>query len=151
MIEIRAAKADDSDLIIDFQLKMAYETEKIRLDRNVLQQGVKAVFGHSNNGRYFIAELDGEACASLMITYEWSDWRNRNIWWIQSVYVKPEARRKGVYAAMYAHIKNLVQADPTIGGIRLYVDKNNTPAQQTYSKMDMNGDHYQVFEWMKDF
>jgi ribosomal protein S18 acetylase RimI-like enzyme len=84
-----------------------------------------------------------------MITYEWSDWRNRNIWWIQSVYVKPEARRKGVYAAMYAHIKNLVQADPSIGGIRLYVDKTNTPAQHTYSKLGMNGDHYQVFEWMK--
>jgi ribosomal protein S18 acetylase RimI-like enzyme len=151
MIEIRAAKADDSDLIVDFQLKMAYETEKIQLDWDTLKQGVKAVFGQSNKGCYFIAEMDGEACASLMITYEWSDWRNRNIWWIQSVYVKPEARRKGVYAAMYAHIKTLVTADPSVGGIRLYVDKTNTPAQQTYSKMGMNGDHYQVFEWMKDF
>jgi ribosomal protein S18 acetylase RimI-like enzyme len=151
MIEIRAAKAGDIGLIIDFQLKMAYETEKIHLDPVMLKQGVKAVFEQSNKGRYFIAEMDGEPSASLMITYEWSDWRNRNIWWIQSVYVKPEARRKGVYAAMYAHIQVLAHEDPSVGGIRLYVDKTNTTAQQTYSQLGMNGDHYQVFEWMKDF
>jgi ribosomal protein S18 acetylase RimI-like enzyme len=85
-----------------------------------------------------------------MITFEWSDWRNRTIYWIQSVYVLPDHRRKGVYASLYQHIRSLAEADKNIGGIRLYVDRTNIIAQKTYASLGMNGEHYQVFEWMKD-
>ena len=87
--------------------------------------------------------------ASTMITYEWSDWRNGVVWWIQSVYVAPEARGQGVYKGLYAYVQELANDDPNIRGIRLYVDKRNTRAQQVYAKLGMNGEHYQVFEWMK--
>jgi ribosomal protein S18 acetylase RimI-like enzyme len=85
----------------------------------------------------------------LLITYEWSDWRDGVVWWIQSVYVRPDARQKGVYAGLYQHIKELVGNDPEVSGIRLYVDRRNTGAQQVYARLGMNGEHYQVFEWMK--
>ena len=91
----------------------------------------------------------GVVVASLLITPEWSDWRNKTILWIQSVYVVPSYREKGVFKAVYNHILNLVSKDPAIGGIRLYVDKTNQRAQQVYARMGMNGEHYQVFEWMK--
>ena len=87
--------------------------------------------------------------ASLMITYEWSDWRSGMVWWIQSVYVTPEFRRRGVYAGLYSHVKSFVDGDPAIRGIRLYVDERNKPAQEVYARLGMNGEHYRVFEWMK--
>jgi GNAT superfamily N-acetyltransferase len=98
-----------------------------------------------------VAEQDGQILGSLLITHEWSDWRNGTVWWIQSVYVVPEARRKGIYAGLYAHVKELAQADPKVRGIRLYVDRRNTRAQTVYTRLGMNGEHYQVFEWMKEF
>jgi ribosomal protein S18 acetylase RimI-like enzyme len=149
MIRLRDAVPDDYSLIIDFQIKMAQETEGLSLSAYELTKGVQAVFLFPDKGRYFIAELNDEPCASLMVTYEWSDWRNRTIWWIQSVYVKPEYRRKGVYAAMYTHIQKLANDNAAVGGLRLYVDKTNTSAQKTYQALGMNGDHYKVFEWMK--
>ena len=86
-----------------------------------------------------------------MITYEWSDWRNGNVWWIQSVYVVPEFRGQRVYAGLYEHVQALVEADDALRGIRLYVDRRNVAAQQVYTRLGMNGEHYQVFEWMKTF
>ncbi len=151
MIQVRQAKQEEWELILDFQLRMARETEHINLDKKVLEAGVKAVFQNPEKACYYVAEVDGEVQASLMITYEWSDWRNRTIWWIQSVYVAPEFRRRGVYATMYKYIQALVVNDPNVGGIRLYVDRNNLSAQSTYNSLGMDGDHYRMFEWMKTF
>lgn len=144
----REAVPADASTIIDFQLAMARETEDLELDREILTRGVNAVFTDPTLGRYFIAESDGQVAGSLMITYEWSDWRNGMVWWIQSVYVVPQFRRRGVYAGLYAHVKAMVEAS-AVRGIRLYVDKRNVPAQEVYTRLGMNGEHYLVFEWMK--
>jgi GNAT superfamily N-acetyltransferase len=151
MIDYRQATPSDVSVIVDFQVAMARETEELDLDREVCTRGVQAVFDDDSRGRYFLAENEGTVIASLMITYEWSDWRNGNVWWIQSVYVRPAFRRQGVYAGLYAHVQRLVQADDSVRGIRLYVDRRNVSAQQVYTKLGMNGEHYQVFEWMKTF
>jgi GNAT superfamily N-acetyltransferase len=145
-----ATRTDVSD-IVDFQVAMARETEEVDLDREVCRAGVEAVFDEPAHGRYFIAESEGRAVASLLITYEWSDWRNGKVWWIQSVYVRPEARRNRIYAGLYEHVQALVQKDESVRGIRLYVDRRNTPAQEVYRRCGMNGEHYLVYEWMKTF
>ncbi len=146
---IREATIKDIPNLLDFQLKMALETEKITLDISTLSQGVQCLFKDPSKGRYYVAEENGETIGCLMTTYEWSDWRNGTILWIQSVYVPNEHRGKGVYKAMYNFIKQMAVADPDIMGIRLYVDKTNHPAQQVYKKLGMNGEHYATFEWMK--
>jgi GNAT superfamily N-acetyltransferase len=130
---------------------MARETEDLELDPEVVSKGVAAVCDDGVRGRYYIAERDGRVVGCLLITYEWSDWRNGSVWWIQSVYVVPECRRQGIYAGLYAHVKGLAGADPNVRGIRLYVDRRNARAQTVYTRLGMNGEHYQVFEWMKDF
>ena len=151
MIYYRQATPADVSVIVDFQLAMALETEELALDREVCSRGVKAVFDDPSRGRYFLAQSEGTVVASLLITYEWSDWRNGNVWWIQSVYVRPAFRGQRVYAGLYEHIQRLVQADDGIRGIRLYVDRRNVSAQTVYTRLGMNGEHYQVFEWMKTF
>ena len=151
MIDYRQATPDDVFVIVDFQLAMALETEELALDREVCSRGVKAVFDDPSRGRYFLAQSEGTVVASLMITYEWSDWRNGDVWWIQSVYVRPSFRGQRVYAGLYEHIQRLVQADDHVRGIRLYVDRRNVSAQTVYTRLGMNGEHYQVFEWMKTF
>lgn len=148
-IAYREATPDDAESIIEFQLAMARETEELRLDREILTRGVHAVFADPSLGRYFVAEGDGRVVASLMITYEWSDWRSGMVWWIQSVYVTPEFRRRGIYAGLYQHVRAMVEAEPAIRGIRLYVDNRNKPAQEVYARLGMEGEHYRVFEWMK--
>ena len=145
----RKAALTDAPSIVEFQVAMARETEDLELDRDVCTAGVVAVFAEPQHGQYFVAEAASQVIASLLITYEWSDWRNGVVWWIQSVYVSPEARGQGVYAGLYEHVKQLVQNEPGIRGIRLYVDKRNTRAQAVYTRLGMNGEHYQVFEWMK--
>ena len=151
MITYREAKPSDVAAIVDFQVAMARETEELDLDREVCTRGVQALFEDASRGRYFVAESNGAVIASLMITYEWSDWRNGNVWWIQSVYVVPSFRGQRVYAGLYEHVKTLVNADDSLRGIRLYVDRRNTRAQEVYTRLGMNGEHYQVFEWMKTF
>jgi GNAT superfamily N-acetyltransferase len=148
-VHYRDARSEDAAAIIDFQLAMARETEELELDHGILTRGVQAVFSDETKGRYFVAESGGRVIGSLMITYEWSDWRNGTVWWIQSVYVIPEFRRRGIYAGLYSHVKALVEPKPEIRGIRLYVDERNKPAQQVYTRLGMNGEHYKVFEWMK--
>jgi len=151
MINYREAKVSDVPAIVGFQIAMARETEELDLDREVCTSGVQTVFEDPSRGRYFLAESDGVVIASLMITYEWSDWRNGNVWWIQSVYVVPSFRGQRVYAGLYEHVKALVNADDSLRGIRLYVDRRNVRAQEVYTRLGMNGEHYQVFEWMKTF
>jgi predicted GNAT family acetyltransferase len=146
----RPATLNDIPIIVDFQIAMALETEGISLNREVCAAGVRQVFERSALGRYYVGEKDGRVVAALMITYEWSDWRNGIVWWIQSVFVVPEARRQGMYAGLYGYIRTLVESDPDVCGLRLYVDRRNTAAQQVYARLGMDGGHYQVFEWMKN-
>jgi GNAT superfamily N-acetyltransferase len=148
-VRFREAAAADAPVIIDFQILMARETEDVQLDRPTVERGVAAVFRDPGLGRYYVAQADRDVIASLLITYEWSDWRNGIVWWIQSVYVRQEHRGRRVYAGLYDFIRARVSDDPAIRGIRLYVDRGNTAAQQVYTRLGMDGEHYQVFEWMK--
>ena len=149
MITVRKAKPGDENSIVDFQIRMSRETEQIDLDRDIVNKGVNAVFNNPEKGIYFVAESGNKIIASLMITFEWSDWRNGNVYWIHSVYVLPEFRKKDVFKTMYLHLKNIVQKDENIRGLRLYVDKTNTNARKVYETLGMDGDHYLLFEWMK--
>lgn len=146
---VRKATINDHCEIVEFQLAMANETEGIELNKATVKKGVEAVLNDPTKGNYYVAERDGEVISSLLTTFEWSDWRNGTILWIQSVYVKPEFRRKGVYRSMYSYIKNMVLNDENLNGIRLYADKSNRPAHNTYENLGMNQDHYITFEWMK--
>ncbi len=146
---VRQAETKDLAFIVDFQLAMARETESIELDRPTVEKGVAAVLEYISKGSYYVAETEGKVISSLLTTYEWSDWRNGTILWIQSVYVRPEFRRKGVYSKMYAHIKELVQNNENLNGIRLYADKSNHTAHKTYRKLGMSPEHYVTFEWLK--
>lgn len=147
--QISQANKEHIKTIADFQLKMALETENLQLDYHTVCKGVSAVIDQPELGQYFIVTHHQEVIASLLITYEWSDWRNARVWWIQSVYVLNAYRRTGVFNKMYGYIQSLVKADHAAGGIRLYVDKTNINAQKAYRKVGMNGEHYQLFEWMK--
>jgi predicted GNAT family acetyltransferase len=146
---IRKAKINDIKIIIDFQQIMAMETEKLVLDYENLNKGVKSVFDDRQKGIYYIAEENNKIIASLLTTYEWSDWRNKTIIWIQSVYVIPEYRKKSVFREMYSYIKNIVENNEEYAGIRLYVDKSNITAQKVYTSLGMNADHYTTYEYLK--
>ncbi len=151
-LQVRYRDATIRDLlgIVEFQRAMARETEGMELDLHVCTRGVEALFEDRSLGRYFVAD-DGERLAGcLMITPEWSDWRNGLVWWIQSVYVRPDCRGRGIYAGLYRHVQQLALANESVKGIRLYVDRRNTPAQEVYRRLGMNGEHYQVYEWMKN-
>ena len=148
MILIRNAIHADAPSIIDFQLKMAWETENLRLNTETVTRGVEAVFRDPSKGNYYVAEASGKVIASLLITFEWSDWRNCNVWWFQSVYVLPEYRRQGVFRKMHNHIKELAQ-EQDIAGLRLYVETRNSRAQKTYEALGMSSEHYAFYEWMR--
>jgi ribosomal protein S18 acetylase RimI-like enzyme len=148
-MKVKQATINDHQKIVEFQLAMANETEGIELHLPSVEKGVEAVIQDPAKGNYYIAEIDGQVISSLLTTFEWSDWRNGTILWIQSVYVMPQFRRKGVYRSMYSHIKSLVLNSDKLNGIRLYADKSNLPAQKTYETLGMNQDHYVTFEWLK--
>ena len=152
MIKIRKANIHDSPSIVEFQLKMALETEELQLNKSTVEEGVKAVFADENKGNYYVAELEDKVVASLMTTYEWSDWRNGRVLWIQSVFVDKMHRGKGIYRKLYEHVREIVKNDDTdFRGIRLYVDKTNLSAQKVYARMGMENHHYEMYEWMNDF
>ena len=147
MLRVRPATAGDLDAIVDGNLNLARESENVVLDLPTLCDGVRALLEGRAPGRYWAAEEDGRLVGQLLITYEWSDWRNRMVWWIQSVYVAPEWRRRGVLKALYDHVRQeATQAG--CGGLRLYVDNSNSRAQAAYTALGMNGEHYRVFEDM---
>jgi ribosomal protein S18 acetylase RimI-like enzyme len=146
---IRQASEQDLDALVEGNLELARETEGLALDPATLRAGVGAVLAGRVPGRYFVLEAAGRVVAQLMITFEWSDWRNRQVWWIQSVYVWPQARQQGAYRRLYAAVKAEAEAAGA-GGIRLYVDATNTRAQAVYAALGMNGEHYRVFEAMFD-
>jgi GNAT superfamily N-acetyltransferase len=147
MLRVRPATHADLDVLVAGNADMAAETEQLRLDVPTLQLGVAAVLDARVPGRYWVAEHEGRVVGQLLITYEWSDWRNRQVWWIQSVHVAREARRLGVFRALYAHVRDEARTAGA-GGLRLYVDDTNTRAQAVYTSMGMKGGHYRVFEDM---
>ena len=146
-LNVRAAGLGDLDALVAGNVALAEETERVRLDVDTLRQGIRALLESRAPGRYWIAELEGRVVGQLLITFEWSDWRNRLVWWIQSVYVLPEARGRGVWRALYETARREALAAGA-GGLRLYVDVTNIGAQRAYAALGMNGDHYRVFEDM---
>ena len=144
-IQIREANAGEESIIAGFQIDMALETENMVLPPDRIKAGVRAVFDDPSKGTYYVCEADRKIAGSLLITQEWSDWRNSYIWWFQSVYIIPGMRRNGIFREMYNYIKDLASKSK-IPGLRLYVDISNTAAQRTYESMGMNGDHYKLYE-----
>ncbi len=148
-MNIRKAIKSDLSVIADFNIRLARETESLELDRETVHLGVAALLKDESKGIYFVAEgVAGHAgvVGQLMITYEWSDWRNGNIWWIQSVYVKQEFRGHGVFKALFQHVEQLARSSPEVCALRLYMDKHNEPARRAYAKLGMTEGAYVVFE-----
>ena len=145
-LEVRAARTADLAAIADFNAAMALETEARALDRAVLGRGVERAFGDPARGRYFVAESEGRVVGCLMLTTEWSDWRDGWFWWIQSVYVAPAARGRGVYAALHGHVREAAHAAGDVVGLRLYAERHNERAQRTYRRLGMVETDYLLFE-----
>ncbi len=143
---IRKAELKDAQIIAEYNCKMALETEDLELDKDKVLNGVKHAIEDHSKAEYYLYELEAIVVGQLMITKEWSDWRDSYLWWIQSVYVNKQHRRKGVFGELYKYVENLVEKDPTACGIRLYVEKNNKSAQSTYQKMGMHETHYILYE-----
>ncbi len=147
-ITIRPANSDDIPLLVDGNQRLAAETEAKHLDGETLAAGLAAMFEDPSRGQYFIAEVDGQPAGQIMNTYEWSDWRNGQIWWVQSVYVWAEFRNQGVFRALYEHLAKIAREDSSVVGIRLYVENENNRAQEVYRKLGMKDPGYFVLEDM---
>jgi GNAT superfamily N-acetyltransferase len=145
-MKIRKARVTDAAVIADFNSRLAWETEKFKLDPQIIQRGVRAVLRDAAKGIYFVTEHEGKVVGQLLITYEWSDWRNGNFWWIQSVYVAAEFRQSGVFRSLFAQIQKLAKSRRDVCGLRLYVEKNNRRAQHAYEHLGMKHTHYEVYE-----
>lgn len=145
-LQIRQARAEDAQVIAAFNRAMAEETEGKVLDSEISVGGVRAMLERPHLGTYLLAESEGRPVGSLMITTEWSDWRDGFFWWVQSVYVLPECRRQGIYRRLYGHVRASARAQPDVCGIRLYVDRDNEQAQQTYEKLGMEKTGYRLYE-----
>lgn len=150
MVRIRLALEEDKKTIAHFQAEMAKETENLTLDPEVLLNGVSAVFRDPAKGKYLVAEDDKIIVGSMLLTPEWSDWRDKWVLWLQSVYVMPEYRRKKIFSLIYEFAKQIAERDDEVAGMRLYVDNSNEKAIKVYNAVGMDGDHYRVFEWMKN-
>ena len=148
MVDIRVANAESDALILaENNCAMALETEDKLLDLEVAILGVNGLFERSEFGFYLVAEVIGTVAASLMVTYEWSDWRNGLFWWIQSVYVKPQFRREGLYRGMYEHLKTMaLDKETPVCGFRLYAETDNVGAHATYVDSGMHVCRYLMFE-----
>ncbi len=145
-IAVGRAATEDVAAITQFNIAMAAETEDLTLDPQTVHAGVAAVVSDDRRGFYLVARSDGKAVGSLMITYEWSDWRNGNLWWIQSVYVVPSARKQGIFRLLYDNVIYLAKQRGDAAGVRLYVEKDNRGAQEVYQKLGMSETAYRVFE-----
>ena len=150
MIDVRPAVPADAPLIVEFQLVMARESEETVLDRATLSAGVAAVFEGRTTASYWVADEGGRVVGMLMTVPEWSDWRNATVLWVHSVFVRPEARRRGVFRALYEHLRLLVERSPELAGLRLYVDRRNETAKRVYESLGMSSEHYELYEWLKE-
>lgn len=144
-IIIRAARYEDWPVIADYNCRLAWETEHKRLDPARIQPGVQAVLNDPAKGRYFVAEVDGRVVGQLMHTWEWSDWRNGQIWWVQSVFVAPEFRQQGVFKRLFEYLATLAIEERVLG-VRLYVEDQNERAQRTYQQLGLTEPGYRVME-----
>ncbi len=145
-IRIRRATPADAAFIVQSNAAMALESEGRALDEELLLPGVTAALSDESLGFYLIAEIDGSPAGQLMVTCEWSDWRNGMFWWIQSVYVRPEYRRRGVYRALHRHVEEAARAEGGVCGLRLYVEQDNAVAQRVYREMGMEQTRYYMYE-----
>lgn len=145
-ITARPPRADEAALLVGFNRAMAEESEDKGLDTDILRRGVDYLLQHPAEGFYLIAERNGEVAGSLMVTYEWSDWRAGRFWWIQSVYVLPEHRRRGVYRVLHDQVRQMAVADAEACGLRLYVEQDNSGAMATYRALGMHETHYRMYE-----
>lgn len=144
-IAVRAATRADAAILAQFNRRLAEETEDKILDPETVRDGVEAVFDESARGFYLVAECGGQVAGSLMVTSEWSDWRNGAFWWLQSVYVRPENRRQGVYRALHRAVRRRAEANGDVCGIRLYVEHSNDTAQRTYEDLGMTEAPYRLY------
>ncbi len=157
-MKIRKAVLSDAEVIAQFNINLARETEHLQLDPKTVLAGVKALLRDSAKGIYFVAEAGTEntgrgrkktrtqIAGQLCITYEWSDWRNGNFWWIQSVYVRQELRGRGIFAALFEHVQALARREKDVCGLRLYMEQDNERARRAYQKLGMKQTYYRVFE-----
>ena len=145
-IAIRPGKPADAPVITNYNALLAQETEHLKLDPARLRAGVDAVLADSAKGAYWVAEAEGEVVGQLMITFEWSDWRNGVIWWIQSVYVRQDWRARGVFKALYKHVHRLATSRTDVSGLRLYVESDNHRAKQTYQRLGLRPTRYELYE-----
>ena len=136
----------DAPVIAEFNLRLAEETEDLRLAPDCVKAGVQAILSDTSKGIYYVAELNGEVVGQLMITYEWSDWRNGNLWWIQSVYVKEQYRRQGVFGRLFAHLRALARDQKDVRSLRLYMHADNSRARKSYERLGMKPTRYEVYE-----
>ena len=145
-IEIRRATPADVETLVAFNAAMARETEDKDLDLASLRAGINALLKDEALGFYLVADIDGQAVGQLMITTEWSDWRNAHFWWLQSLYVLPDYRRKGVFRHLYSYIQAQAGRAGNVCGLRLYVERTNRHAQQVYVNLGMELSHYDMYE-----
>ncbi len=147
-MNIRLAEKSDAAALVEFNQAMALETEGKTLDAQILQSGVESVFHDEKKGFYVVAEENERIIGGLMITFEWSDWRDGWFWWIQSVYILPEFRARGIYRLLYDFVKESAREKEDVCGFRLYVEKENVRAQKVYEKLGMEASHYLMYEEM---
>jgi GNAT superfamily N-acetyltransferase len=143
---IRQATVADTDIIARFNTLLAVETEHVVLDQMRLKTGVESLLRDPSKGVYYLAEQNKRVVGQMMITYEWSDWRNGTFWWIQSVYVESSARGSGIFRALFDHVHSLAKSQSDVCGLRLYVERNNDRAKRTYDRHGMHCSHYEMFE-----
>lgn len=145
-IQIREGRPEDAAVIAEYNQCMALETEGKELDSKTLGKGAEQGLLQPHKCRYFVAESGNQVIGQAMVTYEWSDWRNGDLWWIQSVYVHPDHRRQGIFKKIYQHIETLAREDAKVRGLRLYVEEENAAGQAVYKKLGMSHAGYHVYE-----
>ena len=145
-MKIRKGQSSDLNSLVQFNQAMALETENLTLDAELLTKGVNTLLSQPEKGFYLVAEVDGEIAGSLMVTFEWSDWRALDYYWIQSVYIRPQYRRQGIYGKLYQAVKDIAEENGGAASFRLYVEQENSKAQQTYAALGMEQSYYLMYE-----
>ena len=143
---VRIGEIKDADTLAKFNSAMAWETERKKLSPDVVARGVQTLLNDPRHGFYVVAEIDREVVGSLMVTYEWSDWRDASFWWIQSVYVEPEFRKQGIFRRLYEFVKEKALHDTNVCGLRLYAEQDNIAAHKTYERIGMSRIPYKFYE-----
>lgn len=147
-IYITEATSEDTPILADLQCRLAWETEEYQLDKNTVQQGLQALLEDKRKGVYYKVADAEKIIGCVFTTFEWSEWRNTYVLWIQSLYIIPAYRGKGLFRAMYNFFQKKVKTSKELGGIRLYVDKSNQKAIQVYESVGMSKEHYEMYEWL---